>query len=274
MDSDGHIRITDFGLAKGDMTDDVDHRTNSLIGSVFKGRIRNIEQGLKAMFIDIGFDKNAFLHFWDAIPAALDLAAKHFNITIQSHWLATETITDPLALQQYDAFWCVPGSPYRSAEGALLAIRYAREQQKPFLGTCGGFQHAIIDYARNVMHWQDAGHGETDSQGRLVIAALACEMVEKKGTITFLADSLAAQAYGRYEVEEGYHCRYGINPEFQSALEAEPLRMTGHDAAGEIRTVELPHHPCYVATLFQPERAALNGQLPPLVAALIKSTLN
>jgi ribonuclease G len=46
--------------------------TSSLIGSVFKGRIRNIEQGLKAMFIDIGFDKNAFLHFWDAIPAALD----------------------------------------------------------------------------------------------------------------------------------------------------------------------------------------------------------
>lgn len=209
-----------------------------------------------------------------AIPTALNLAAKHFNITIQSHWLATETLTDPLALQQYDAFWCVPGSPYRSTEGALLAIRYAREQLKPFLGTCGGFQHAIIDYARNVMNWQDAGHGETDSQGRLVIAALACEMVEKKGKITFLADSLAAQAYGRCEVEEGYHCRYGINPEFQSALEAEPLRMTGHDAGGEIRTVELPHHPFYVATLFQPERAALNGQLPPLVAALIKSTLN
>jgi ribonuclease G len=46
--------------------------TSSIINSVFKGRIRNIEQGLKAMFIDIGLDKNAFLHFWDAIPAALE----------------------------------------------------------------------------------------------------------------------------------------------------------------------------------------------------------
>lgn len=46
--------------------------TQSLVGSVFKGRVRNIEQGLKAMFVDIGFEKNAFLHFWDAIPAALD----------------------------------------------------------------------------------------------------------------------------------------------------------------------------------------------------------
>lgn len=53
--------------------------TSSLIGSVFKGRIRNIEQGLKAMFIDIGFDKNAFLHFWDAIPAALDAGLEEIN---------------------------------------------------------------------------------------------------------------------------------------------------------------------------------------------------
>ena len=44
----------------------------NIVGSIFKGRIKNIEQGLKAMFVDIGMEKNAFLHFWDAIPAALD----------------------------------------------------------------------------------------------------------------------------------------------------------------------------------------------------------
>lgn len=46
--------------------------TTHLVGSIYKGRIKNIEQGLKAMFVDIGLEKNAFLHFWDAIPAALD----------------------------------------------------------------------------------------------------------------------------------------------------------------------------------------------------------
>jgi ribonuclease G len=46
--------------------------SQSIVGSIFKGRIKNIEQGLKAMFVDIGFDKNAFLHFWDAIPAAIE----------------------------------------------------------------------------------------------------------------------------------------------------------------------------------------------------------
>jgi ribonuclease G len=44
----------------------------NIVGSVYKGRVKNIEMGLKAMFVDIGFEKNAFLHFWDAIPAALD----------------------------------------------------------------------------------------------------------------------------------------------------------------------------------------------------------
>src|SRR3954465_10725690 len=46
--------------------------SRNIVGSVYKGRVKNIEQGLKAMFVDIGFEKNAFLHFWDAIPAALD----------------------------------------------------------------------------------------------------------------------------------------------------------------------------------------------------------
>src|SRR5438309_2350861 len=44
----------------------------NIVGSVYKGKVKNIEMGLKAMFVDIGFEKNAFLHFWDAIPAALD----------------------------------------------------------------------------------------------------------------------------------------------------------------------------------------------------------
>src|SRR5207247_6293728 len=46
--------------------------SRNIVGSVYKGKVKNIEMGLKAMFVDIGFEKNAFLHFWDAIPAALD----------------------------------------------------------------------------------------------------------------------------------------------------------------------------------------------------------
>jgi len=218
-------------------------------------------------------DHNPAILAHQAIPLAINLAAQELDLDIHTLWLATETLNDNLSLADFDAFWCVPGSPYVSTKGALRAIRFARENNKPFLGTCGGFQHAIIEYARNVMDWQDAGHGETDTEGRLVIAPLACELVEKKAGIRLVADSIPAKAYGTLEVEEGYHCRYGINPEFQAALEAQPLRMVGHDHTGEIRAVELPGHPFFVATLFQPERAALKGLLPPLVAALIQAAI-
>jgi CTP synthase len=89
---------------------------------------------------------------------------------VKYDWLATPSIASGEALAEYDAIWVVPGSPYRHPEGAFTAIRYARENSIPFLGTCGGFQHAVIEYARNVLGWQDAGHAETDSEGRMVIA--------------------------------------------------------------------------------------------------------
>ncbi len=206
-----------------------------------------------------------------AIPIALKLTATHLNVDIQSHWLPTETITAPSVLRDYDAIWVVPGSPYHHDDGAFMAIRHAREQNVPFLGSCGGFQYAIVEYARNVMGWHDAGHAETDSDGRLVIAPLSCSLVEKSGAILFQPNTLAARAYGKLETHEGYHCNFGVNPEFVTDLQRYPLIISGHDTEGDVRSVELPGHRFYAATLFQSERAALRNKLSPLVVELIKS---
>ncbi len=73
------------------------------------------------------------------------------------------------------------------------------------------------------------------------------------------------------DIHEGYRCRYGINPTFAGALLEGNLIPTGHDSAGDLRAVELLDHPFFVATLFQPERAALNGITPPLALALLKA---
>ena len=67
------------------------------------------------------------------------------------------------------------------------------------------------------------------------------------------------------------HCRYGLNPAFREALTAGPLRVAAEDGVGDVRAVELAGHPFFVATLFQPERAALRGALPPLAAALVRA---
>ncbi|PAU62227.1 CTP synthase [Pseudomonas sp. PICF141] len=207
-----------------------------------------------------------------AIPVALGMAAEHSGQDIQFQWLATDRINAATPLNDFDGFWCVPASPYRDMDGALRAIRFAREQQRPFLGTCGGFQHAVLEFARNVLGWSDAEHGETSPEAtRALLTPLTCSLVEAIDSIHLVEGSLIAKAYENAEIREGYRCRYGVNPEFERELLKQQLHAVGHDSAGDLRAVELKDHPFFVATLFQPERAALQGTLPPLVRALIEA---
>jgi len=207
-----------------------------------------------------------------AIPVALQQAARVLNVSVNTQWLDTDTITSTASLHGFDGFWCVPASPYRDIDGALRAIRFAREQRRPFLGTCGGFQHAVLEYARNVLGWADAEHGElAPGARRAVITPLSCALVEASDAIRLAPYTRIADAYGSLDIHEGYHCRYGMNPEFAHALLEGELIASGHDAAGDLRAMELLNHPFFVATLFQPERAALKGTTPPLALALLKA---
>ena len=207
-----------------------------------------------------------------AIPVALGMLAEQTGRDVQFQWLPTESIHVDTPLQDFDGFWCVPASPYKSEAGALRAIRFAREQQRPFLGTCGGFQHAVLEFSRNVLGWADAEHGETspDSQ-RAVLTPLTCSLVEAVDSIHLVAGSLIAKAYETSEIHEGYRCRFGVNPQFERALLTHRLHAVGHDSAGDLRAIELSNHVFFVATLFQPERAALNGLVPPLVRAFVEA---
>lgn len=216
-------------------------------------------------------DYNADVAAHQAIPLAIDDASAVLNVMAEYHWLATDTLTDPAQLADYDAIWVVPASPYRNENGALMAIQYARENAVPFLGTCGGFQHAIIEYARNVMGYQDAAHQETATEGRMVITPLTCSLVEQSDVIELRSGTAIARAYGKTEITEKYRCNYGISPEFSALLEHQPLKVSGWDEQGEIRAVELLEHPFFVATLFQHERNALEGRPAPLVQALIRA---
>lgn len=206
-----------------------------------------------------------------AIPLAVELAARSLNLDVRPQWLPTPDITAPDVLQDYDAIWLVPGSPYQHDDGAFMAITHARENDVPFLGSCGGFQYAVVEYARNVLGWQDAGHAETDSDGRLVIAPLSCSLVEKTGEILITPGSQLAAIYGQEVITEGYHCNYGVNPDFVAELSGHALRINAHDRAGDVRGIELPGKRFFAATLFQSERAALRNELSPLVVALLQA---
>ena len=215
-------------------------------------------------------DYNAAVTAHLAIPQAISLAAETQGLSVGFEWVPTDEISSVERIEQFAGLWCVPGSPYRSMDGALRAIRFARETRRPFLGTCGGFQHAVVEYARNVLGWADAEHAETAPEARRpVISLLECGLVEVTNTLRLKAGSRISRAYGREEIVEGYHCRYGLNPEFLSQLTSTGLRIAAVDGSGEVRALELDEHPFFVATLFQPERAALRGECPPLVAAFV-----
>jgi CTP synthase (UTP-ammonia lyase) len=215
-------------------------------------------------------DKSVIAH--QAIPEALRLAARPEQ-SIECVWVQTASIRDAAAdLAGFNGIWCIPASPYASMEGALGAIRSARESGRPFLGTCGGFQHALIEYARNVCGLRDASHAETHPTAPvLVVSLLSCPLVEQSEEIVLQDGGKLRCAYRVERITEVYHCSYGLNREYETLLFQNGLRPTAHSLHGEIRAVELSSHPFFVATLFQHERRALRGEIPPLVSAFVAS---
>ena len=209
-----------------------------------------------------------------AIPKALALASEEEGRGVEATWLATGSLGDGLdeRLAQFDALWCVPASPYASMEGALGAVRFARERRVPFLGTCGGFQHAVLEYARNVLGHAEADHAETNAAAEMpLIAPLACALVGARGRVRFAAGSRIRDIYGAEGAVEEYNCSYGFNARYLPLLERGGMRVTATDDEGGVRALELAHHPFFVATLFQPERSALAGRTHPLIRAFVRA---
>src|ERR1700733_6675737 len=113
------------------------------------------------------------------IEVALQHSGHALGVPVDVEWFATPKLETHAAelLHCADAVWCAPGSPYLSMEGAPEGIRFARETARPFLGTCAGFQHGVIEFARNGLGVADAHHAEYDvdaGAGPLFIDELLC----------------------------------------------------------------------------------------------------
>lgn len=185
---------------------------------------------------------------------------RHSN-TLRSTWVCIS-----------DGLWMAPGSPYRSVAGALTAIRFAREGTIPLLATCGGFQHVILEYARNVLGFDDAQHAEYDPYAsRLFISELSCSLVGRIMRLTLKTGSQVAALYGSTTASEQYYCNFGVNPAHVSALAAGPLAIVGADAEGEVRVVEWPGHPFFIGTLFVPQLSSVRSKPHPLVNGFLRA---
>jgi CTP synthase (UTP-ammonia lyase) len=193
------------------------------------------------------------------------------GVDVDGIWVSTEEINETL-FERFSGIWVAPGSPYKNLDKTLWAIRYARENGIPCFGTCGGFQHMIIEYARNVLEFMEAGHAEYDPYAsNLFITQLTCSLAGREMELTFSSGSRVAEIYGRTSAIEQYYCNFGVNPDYVCFLKSGPLKITGSDSDGEIRVIELPGHPFFVGTLFVPQARSTADQPHPLVTAFMKA---
>ncbi|WP_219833912.1 hypothetical protein [Paenibacillus sp. R14(2021)] len=208
-----------------------------------------------------------------ATQEALEHSARKLDADLDYAWLPTTEIPEhpASAAAAYDGFWIAPGSP-ESPEGVMRMIRYARENGVPLLGTCGGFQQMILEYARHELLLADARHEELDPAADVpLISKLACSLVGQEGEIVMAPSSRIAAIFGILRTVEPFRCNYGLNPAYQALIEASDLRIAGTDAQGNPRVVELPGHPFYIGTLFVPQLRSTPEQPHGLVDAFVAS---
>jgi CTP synthase (UTP-ammonia lyase) len=137
-----------------------------------------------------------------AIPAAVEIASNNIGCQISIKWINSLEIPDS-DLKEFSGFWCIPASPYQHMNNVLEVIAFARQNNVPFLGTCGGYQHAALEFARNELGYVDADNGESNPGASMpLISALSCRLSNEAGTVTLNQSSKLFQIYGSEVVSE------------------------------------------------------------------------
>jgi len=237
-----------------------------------------------AVRIGILGDFNADFRSHHATNDALQHAAHKLKLKVESEWIPTPSLMEAgveKTLESFDGLWASPGSPYKSFDGMLKGIEFARVHDRPFLGTCGGFQYALIECARNVLGIQDATTAEEDPNAKnIVIYPVACavpnrdpnapKLSGKVKQIRLRPGSYLAAFYGKELIEEEFFCNYEMNPEFEwMAMEA-GFPVVARGSKEECRAIESPAHLFFIATLFQPQLTSREGHPHPLVMAFVQ----
>ncbi len=186
-------------------------------------------------------------------------------------------------LSKMAAILVAPGFGNRGIEGKIEAVRFAREEQIPFLGICLGMQCAVIEYARNVLGFKDANSSEMEQTKHPVIDLMEEQkgITAKGGTMRLGAypcqlkeGSKVAEAYGTTQIMERHRHRYEFNNDFLEAYEQGGMQAVGtNPETGLVEVVEVPSHPWFVGTQYHPEYKSTAERPHPLFVAFVKAAL-
>ena len=215
-----------------------------------------------------------------SIHESLKHAGLEKQVNVEREWIHSEDLADGHdgQLDGVDGIVVPGGFGSRGTEGKIEAIRYARENDLPFLGLCLGFQMAVVEYARNVLGLDGAHSAELDEETPYPVIDLLPEQKDKEdmgGTMRLGSHetevkqgTLAHDLYEDTTCTERHRHRYEVNPEYIDDLEDAGLVFSG-TSGRRMEILELPDHPYFFGTQFHPEfRSRPTRASPPFVGFL------
>jgi CTP synthase (UTP-ammonia lyase) len=200
----------------------------------------------------------------------LDATLELIGDGIDCRWVATDSAA-AANLDDVDGVWLVPGSPYRDDGAAYRAIAHCLRTGTPFLGTCAGFQYACVQFARTWAGQDDAAHAESDPEApNPVVVALACPLYGERRVVTPVRGTRLAAICGERPFEGFHWCGFGLAPGAAQTLAAAGVTLAAHAPDAGVEAIELPDHPFFIATAFQPQVGSTeSGEMHPLIAAFL-----
>ena len=245
-----------------------------------KNPVREIKVGLIGKYIEL---KDAY----KSIVESFIHAGVANECKVELVWIHSEKIDNDnvkLQLKGLNAILVAPGFGERGIEGKITAIKYARENNVPFLGICLGMQCAVVEFARNVLGLKGAHSTEMDAKTKHPVIDMMAEQksIKAKGGTMRLGEypcniakgTKAFSAYGKLKVAERHRHRYEFNNAYLKSFEAAGMTASGMNPdTGLVEIVEVKNHPWFVGVQFHPEYKSTVIKPHPLFVRFVKAAL-
>lgn len=261
-------------------TPEPDLREWQAMVAAIKSRSRSVTIGLVGKYVQL---HDAYL----SVAEALRHAGFALGAVVDIRWIDSETVTEETReelLAPLDGILVPGGFGNRGIQGMILAARYAREHNIPYLGICLGMQIAVIEFARHVLGIADADSGEFAPECPYKVIDFMpgqSEDIDKGGTLRLGSYPCAvtpgttmARCYGSAQIQERHRHRYEFNNDYREVMQAAGLTMSGLSPDGRlVEAVELSDRPFYVGVQYHPEFKSRPNRPHPLFQGFLTAAL-
>lgn len=222
-----------------------------------------------------------------SVAEALHHGGYENGVHVDIRWIESEDLEeqDPeTLLGDVDGILVPGGFGVRGVEGKMQAARYAREHDVPYLGICLGMQTAVMEFARDVLGYEDADSAEFNEESTHKVIDFMPDQrgnIPKGGTMRLGAypcvirsGSILEQAYGKKEIQERHRHRYEFNNEYREAIQLAGMEVTGSSPDGRlVEAVEIPSLRFFVGVQYHPEFKSRPNAAHPLFRELVRAAM-